>query len=175
MDRTGIKDQLLIDLDYSAWANSCLLEACRALSADEQLRDLGLSLGGVLRTLDHIFSSERYWDQYLETGALPAQEPEPEHRKLPTLDELASAWPAVQSRIRAWLGALSEAELFVRLSPPANPDPVAGLSRWQVVRHSVNHATLHRGQIVSMLRMLGKQPPSVDLLTYYLRNGSPNR
>jgi uncharacterized damage-inducible protein DinB len=35
------------------------------------------------------------------------------------------------------------------------------------VRHSqhvVNHATLHRGQVVGMIRQLGIVPPSTDLL-----------
>jgi uncharacterized damage-inducible protein DinB len=31
----------------------------------------------------------------------------------------------------------------------------------------VNDSTRHRGQIITMLRALGKQPPSVDLLRYY--------
>jgi len=33
----------------------------------------------------------------------------------------------------------------------------------------VNHATLHRGQVVGMLRQLGKRPPNVDIMTFYLR------
>jgi len=32
--------------------------------------------------------------------------------------------------------------------------------RWQIVLHAVNHSTLHRGQIVTMLRTLGLQPPT---------------
>jgi uncharacterized damage-inducible protein DinB len=35
------------------------------------------------------------------------------------------------------------------------------------MQHLVNHATLHRGQVVGMIRQLGIQPPAVDLL-YYL-------
>jgi uncharacterized damage-inducible protein DinB len=35
------------------------------------------------------------------------------------------------------------------------------------MQHVVNHATLHRGQVVGMIRQLGLQPPAVDLL-YYL-------
>ena len=38
---------------------------------------------------------------------------------------------------------------------------------WQIVMHVVNHGTLHRGQIVGMLRQLGVKPPSTDIVFYY--------
>ena len=38
---------------------------------------------------------------------------------------------------------------------------------WQIVLHVVNHATLHRGQVVAMLRQLGMTPPGTDLIYYY--------
>jgi len=31
----------------------------------------------------------------------------------------------------------------------------------------VNHATLHRGQAMSLLRQLGVAPPPTDLMFYY--------
>jgi hypothetical protein len=48
---TITKQALLTDLDYSAWANQRLLDACSALTAEELDRDLGASHGGVIRTL----------------------------------------------------------------------------------------------------------------------------
>jgi uncharacterized damage-inducible protein DinB len=38
---------------------------------------------------------------------------------------------------------------------------------WQIVLHLVNHATLHRGQVMAMLRQLGAVPPPTDLMVYY--------
>jgi len=38
----------------------------------------------------------------------------------------------------------------------------------QLVLHVVNHATLHRGQVVGMLRQLGVKPPNTDFF-FYLR------
>lgn len=43
----------------------------------------------------------------------------------------------------------------------------SGLPAGQIVMHVVNHATLHRGQIVGMLRQLGVKPPSTDIVFYY--------
>jgi uncharacterized damage-inducible protein DinB len=39
---------------------------------------------------------------------------------------------------------------------------------WQPVIHLVNHASYHRGQIVSLLRQMGYQPPSTDLIRFFL-------
>jgi uncharacterized damage-inducible protein DinB len=41
------------------------------------------------------------------------------------------------------------------------------------MQHVANHATLHRGQIVGMIRQLGIEPPSTDLLFYLRRDISP--
>jgi uncharacterized damage-inducible protein DinB len=40
------------------------------------------------------------------------------------------------------------------------------------MQHVANHATLHRGQVVGMIRQLGIAPPSTDLL-FYLRREIP--
>jgi uncharacterized damage-inducible protein DinB len=37
-----------------------------------------------------------------------------------------------------------------------------------MVQHVVNHASYHRGQVVTMLRQLGAAPPKpMDLIAYY--------
>ena len=41
------------------------------------------------------------------------------------------------------------------------------------MRHVANHATMHRGQVVGMIRQLGIDPPSTDLLFYLRSDISP--
>jgi uncharacterized damage-inducible protein DinB len=41
------------------------------------------------------------------------------------------------------------------------------------MQHVVNHATMHRGQVVGMIRQLGLEPPATDLLFYLRREISP--
>ncbi|HEV8140406.1 MAG TPA: DinB family protein, partial [Pyrinomonadaceae bacterium] len=41
------------------------------------------------------------------------------------------------------------------------------------MQHVANHATMHRGQIVGMIRQLGIEPPSTDLLFYLRSDISP--
>jgi uncharacterized damage-inducible protein DinB len=42
------------------------------------------------------------------------------------------------------------------------------LQLWKQMLHVVNHSSYHRGQIVTMGRQLNLQPPSLDLIYYYL-------
>src|ERR1700674_1852745 len=84
---------------------------------------------------------------------------------------------------REWLEDLSEPELdkkvwiyraFCPIEPqcsPPNEDKFRA-PRWKMVLHAINHSTLHRGQVMGMLRTLGKQPPGlkpIDCKSVYLR------
>jgi uncharacterized damage-inducible protein DinB len=43
----------------------------------------------------------------------------------------------------------------------------------QIVRHVVNHGTYHRGQVATMLRQLGAQAVSSDLIGFYRERNAP--
>jgi uncharacterized damage-inducible protein DinB len=39
---------------------------------------------------------------------------------------------------------------------------------WQILVHVVNHATLHRGQAMSILRQMGIAPPAhIDVMNFH--------
>jgi uncharacterized damage-inducible protein DinB len=91
--------------------------------------------------------------------------PNPDSR--PTLESLMSDWPDLQRKWEAWAESISDADLervaqYTLLNGSPGETPV-----WQIVMHVVNHATLHRGQVVAMMRQLGAKPPATDLLYYY--------
>jgi uncharacterized damage-inducible protein DinB len=52
-----------------------------------------------------------------------------------------------------------------RLNSPVTvrwPGGSATLPQWAMLRHIVNHATYHRGQIASKLKRFGIEPPNTD-------------
>jgi uncharacterized damage-inducible protein DinB len=163
------KQLLLTDVRYSAWANQRLLDACCALSSEEIERDLRISHVSILATLRHIHDGERVWLDCLrtspETGAwrLPQGSP-PE----PSLEELRRSWPELSEGYRRWIEDLLEGGLGVeqRVLLPGALEP--SLPRWKILRHVLEHSTLHRGQIVGMIRMLGHTPPAINGMDYWL-------
>ena len=67
----------------------------------------------------------------------------------------------------AWADAATDADIAQHVPFKSRFVGNAGLPAWQIVMHVVNHGTLHRGQIVGMLRQLGVKPPATDIVFYY--------
>jgi len=127
-----------------------------ALPEEQLRRDLKSSHGGLLDTLGHIHMADRAW-LYRVLGQ-PLEKPE---------GPIETEWPRIQQRWEAWAESLSDADLerlvaYHDLKGNPHQTPV-----WQIVLHLVNHATLHRGQAMAMMRQLGVAPPPTDLIFYY--------
>jgi uncharacterized damage-inducible protein DinB len=164
------RQALLYLVDYSIWANRQLLSACTMLTPEEQGRALGSSHTGVSGTLRHIYDAERFWLSQFRKGELvPFAEFTDPKRFPPTpsepdLHHLQQSWPEVWEGLHNYVEALPEAEFALELQATDWSIPL-----WKLLLHVVNHSTLHRGQVMGMLRQLGKQPPSNDIfIGYYL-------
>lgn len=169
-----LKEILATDTGYTAWATRQLLQVCSALTQEEIERDLRASNGSVLKTFRHIYYAERVWLQRLETDTLPPVEevgdqrlfrdPDPE----PSFRELEQKWPRVWEGYRRWLEVADESLLEGELSTLMPDGGEFRLTRGEIVVHAVNHSTLHRGQLIGLLRALGVKPPNTDAFSYYL-------
>lgn len=152
-------------LDYTAWATNKILEACADVYDEDLRKDMGVSHTSLLGTLQHIYYADRVWLARLEGRTINfADEGEG-----PVLAELTSVWPAVLKDFRDYAEGLGEDEANENFSYKNLQGAEKTLTRAEAMLHVVNHATLHRGQVVSMLRQMGKTPPSTDLLFFYLR------
>ncbi|HZP04209.1 MAG TPA: DinB family protein [Terracidiphilus sp.] len=155
-------------VDYMIWADQELLSACSKLSPEELNRDLGDSHAGILGTLRHMFIAEYDWLARLrESLTTPLVEVRrdllfPDSHPGPDLPQLLELWPRVWEGFRHFMATLPELDLDEEFAAMGEH-----IQRWKLLLHVVNHATLHRGQAVGMLRQLGHQPPSTDLFTYH--------
>jgi uncharacterized damage-inducible protein DinB len=160
---------LLNDIGRSAWANHCLLEGCSALTAEELECDLRISHTSILSTLRHIYDGERVWFDCLRTTAdlgtwrLP-QGPAPQY----SLDTLRQSWPELWKGFARWLEEMPETGLEIELNLQLPGGVERRFPRWKILRHVLEHSTMHRGQVVGMIRMLGYQPPPNSPMDYYL-------
>jgi uncharacterized damage-inducible protein DinB len=160
-----LKQLLVAHMEYSAWGTRRVLDACAPLSAEQLDRGLGASHSSILRTFRHIHDGERVWLQRLVEsgpGSLPSG-PAPEH----SVEFLVESWPGLWRGYREWLESASEVDLNEEISTLLPDGADFRVPRSQIVLHAINHSTFHRGQIVSMLRALGVQPPNTDLTCYY--------
>jgi uncharacterized damage-inducible protein DinB len=168
---SDLRQTVQLDLRYSEWATRTLLAACSELPVADRTRDLALSHASVLGTLHHAYVSEQFWTQCLLAKKIPPLDQigaAPVPAKI-QLEDLETAWPEVWSGLGAWFASATEEELAQPLHCRISADTEFPYIRWQLVRHFVNHSTLHRGQVVGMIRSLGKRPPNVDLMSYLLK------
>jgi len=166
------KQLLQLDLEYSAWATQRVLTACASLPFADLARDQPASHRSILATLNHYFISEEFWTDCLIANSLPpladigAPEiytPQEDH-----LAALQSKWTKLWRLQADWLEPLSEEDLAAKLTTSLPGGRHVPLTRWQLIRHIVNHSSLHRGQAVSMIRAIGHRPPNVDIIGYYI-------
>lgn len=150
---------------FNAWANHKLLDAAATLSSEELMRDLRSSSPSVHGTLLHIMWSEWVWLERWNGRS-------PRRNDLPP-DELADAraiatrWLPIVEDQRRFIGTLRDDDLSSRIRYVNFAGETREYTLERTLQHVVNHSTYHRGQIVTMLRQLGRKPPSTDLLLYF--------
>jgi uncharacterized damage-inducible protein DinB len=152
------KEEARTHLRYSGWASRRLLDAAFALDNEMLHREMSVSHRSVFNTLAHIYFGDRVWLERVVASPIPAQDP------------LETAWPKIIERWLEWANAPGDSDLerIVVYKDTRGNDHHTPL--WQIVLHVVNHATLHRGQVMAMLRQLGIAPPPTDLIFYYREN-----
>jgi uncharacterized damage-inducible protein DinB len=163
--RSQLKELLVAHTGYSAWGTRQVLDACAALTPEQLDRGLGASHSSILGTFRHIHDGERVWLRRLvdpDNEMLP-RGPAPEH----SFEFLVQSWPELWDGYRRWLDASSESDLTLELLTVLPDGGRFCVPRWQIVLHAINHTSFHRGQIVTLLRGLGVQPPNTDLTAYY--------
>ena len=148
-----------LHLRYSAWASRKLVEAVRAVSDADLEKPVGISHNSLLGTLAHVHWADWLWfTRVVEPIEKPAQ----------TREALEMAWRDLQEKWIAWATSANDSEINRVVEYVSILDgQKARTPAWQIVLHVVNHATLHRGQAMGMLRQMGIAPPHTDLMNFY--------
>ena len=150
---------LQLHIRYSAWASRLLTDAIRALPPGELEKPTGISHTSILGTMTHLHFADWIW--YTRVA-------EPIEKPAETLEALEREWPELQQRWERFCDRLSDTDLSrpIAYRSIRGYDGVATVE--QVVMHLVNHGTLHRGQVMGMIRQFGIAPPGTDLMHYYM-------
>jgi uncharacterized damage-inducible protein DinB len=169
------KKAFQLDIEYLRWSNQRILEACGELPPEKLAHDLRGSHENILDLLWHTYAGERGWSSWLIENRLPpiveigrGDNPRPPLSPEADFAALELAWPKVWDDLAGWIQPLPEEELTATIPCLLWDGRTKDFPRWQILRHLINHSSLHRGQAVTMLRMLGATPPNVDIIGYYL-------
>ena len=152
-------------LDYHYWARDRLLAALEPLPPEQFNRDLGNSFKSIRETVVHTYAAEWAWHSRWH-GQSPTALMTSD--AFPDVAAIRNAWTDHEKKMRAFLEGLGEAGVtrvieYKLLSGQPGSSPIG-----QMLQHVVNHASYHRGQVTTMLRQLGAQPPKpMDMIAFY--------
>ena len=112
----------------------------------------------------HIYSAEWVWhvrwEGHSPTALLAVD-------MFPDVSALRLAWVEHEGRMRTLVTSAGEAGLVRRFEYTLLSGMPGSSTLGQVVQHVVNHATYHRGQVISLLRQMEYAVPETDLIVYF--------
>ena len=130
-------------------------------------RELGGSFGSVRGTLRHLLWGELGWLHYWHEREFPDGLSPSDFADLPSI---VAGWKSLEEEKASFVSELTEEKL---LEPcPVDDDPYV-LS--ELIQNILVHSTHHRGQVVHMLRQLGRTPPDTGVGTETERRAGGSR
>jgi uncharacterized damage-inducible protein DinB len=162
----------LRQLRHDIWATDKLVARCRQLTAEQLQLSVPGTYGTVLRTLQHIVSSdEGYLIRLL--GVL-LHEPPFRHEPDVGLDVIASHVPHVADAVeRLFATGDLDGDRLIRDTPARRPEQARfEMNAWAPLTQFVHHGSDHRAQICTTLSAHGIEPPDLQVWPYAMELGA---
>lgn len=158
------KDYFKEAAEYNLWANTIVCGWLEQISDEQWTKEIISSFNSIQETVLHVISAERAWLQRFK------QEPVEwlQSTFKGTKDEHIQLWKATSTELKSFIDAFDENALNTNLDFKRLNGEAYSMPYYQLFAHVVNHATYHRGQLVTMLRQAGfNGVGSTDLLGVY--------
>ena len=171
MDLTDI-NQLF---NYTEWANGLVMDAAAALPDESLHRDVCCSHQSIFGTLLHMAGAEWIWlERWNGRSPVKAEAwSQWTTESCPDLATLKDRWRELVRQRWNYVSELDNAKLTSELAFKLLSGDSSSMRLVDQMQHVANHSTMHRGQVVGMIRQLGIEPPSTDLIFFLRRDISP--
>jgi uncharacterized damage-inducible protein DinB len=157
--------ELLVQFSvYHCWANRLLLDTILQLPEEKQNQEVISSFSSVYKTVLHMWDAESMWWQRMK---LQEKIVRPSDQFTGTMSELAAL---LKQQDKQWMDWVTNAQphmlehvfQYQNTKKEQFKQPI-----YQMLLHLFNHATYHRGQLVTMLRQLGAEKiPATDFIEW---------
>ena len=153
---------------YNVWANKRMIETAGQLTEEQVNKEIVSSFPSVYKTVLHMMEVETIWWQRLQL----VEQTTPPGWFTGNFTELSKELIAASQQWDSWVQNANDANInyvfaWYNIKKEYFKEPV-----YKALLHLFNHQTLHRGQLITMLRQLGvnKIPPT-DFIVF-ARNGN---
>lgn len=147
---------------YNVWANHQIIVWIKDKSPEILTQKIPSSFSTIKSTFLHIWNAERFWLSFLKH-----LEFEPFRKEFDENFEAFFEGIINQSlKFETFAHSLTEEQLEENRTIDT-PWLKGTLPVYDYIQHAMNHSTYHRGQLITMGRMLGlENPPNTDFTNY---------
>ncbi|CAM3929948.1 diguanylate cyclase [Bacillus luti] len=165
-----MKDYMLKQFDYHAWANTKLFSRLKELPNyetifNEQIRSVFPSIKD---TFAHIYITDQVWLHILHGKSMNEAIQDREHLRkqieTKSLHELEEMFENMANQYKEFLSIIQDVNTVFVIENPYAGKLETSIS--ELVQHVVNHGTYHRGNITAMIRQLGHSSTMMDFVLY---------
>jgi len=149
---------------YNLWADLRTLDSCSTLTNEQFTRKIDSSFSSVRDTVTHLYGAEWVWNERINGRSPMALVP---GTIFPDFSTARAKLEEMDRYYIAYVSKLTQKDLDRVIQYKGFNGDEFSNPLWQSLHQLTNHASYHRGQIVTMLRQLGVKPVSTDLIGYY--------
>jgi len=148
---------------YNIWATKLLTDRISKLSDEDINREIAGSFPSLYKTLQHMWLAEEVWwkrlklteNIVLESSAFTG-----------SFGEMVGILAKQSQQFKDWVDNATETQLAHVFAFIRNKEQVK-MPVYQMLHHVFNHASYHRGQLVTMLNQLGADKiPGTDFSVF---------
>ena len=155
---------------YNFWANRLIVTSLQGMDGARLEAEVLSSFPTIRKTVAHLRAAERIWMDRLALAEAPVWLGEDSKG---SFEDLCAQWLAISEELVRFTEkqyndkALLHVVEYRDLKKVVQKTPV-----FAVLQHVFNHSTFHRGQLVTMMRMVGETKiPKTDLIQFVRTGG----
>jgi uncharacterized damage-inducible protein DinB len=153
--------------EYNLWANTIVCSWLEQINDEQWNKEIISSFNSLQETVLHIISAEYAWLQRFKKQPFDWLQSTYKGTK----EEHIELWKKTSTELKSFVDGFDENNLNTNLDFKRLNGDAYSMPYYQLFAHVVNHATYHRGQLVTMLRQAGfTNVSATDLLGIYRRN-----
>ena len=144
---------------YMVYADEQILAASETVPAGHEDFEFNISSGSLRKVLTHCYMAQLRWMARMVGGAAPAE-------AFPTREQLPSLWRASHRVLLDYAASQTAATLARVVHSTDKAGNPFSMSLGMCMLHVCDHATYHRGQINSLIKLAGGTPSGVMLFSF---------
>jgi uncharacterized damage-inducible protein DinB len=151
--------------DYNIWSDNKAIEWLNQINDEQWNQVINSSFSSIRQTAIHIVSARKIWIDFWQSV------PNPVYLSAEfkgTKEDLIEIWKTASVHLKAFMEEYPEENYCRQISLKKPNGEAEQMEFWRTFPHMINHATYHRGQLVTLLRQAGfTKFSSTDLFTFY--------